>query len=196
LTPFSADGHRAEWVTADGDHAERFTLTWENEAWTATGQVERERLQYVLRLAPTWHVRQFLLFRDLDEPDLWLALDARHRWGEVNGSYRPDLDGCVDIELAVTPFTPTVPIRRLGLDRLAEGDSAQVRVLHVDVETLAVVALPVRYERTGAASWRRSVLVDAGGPDSARSRATAEREFTVDAHGLVVDEPGHFTRRA
>ena len=89
------------------------SLSWDNEAWTAVGRVGQEQVEYVLRLAPTWHVRQFLLFRDLDDPDLWLAIDAAAPWGEVNGSYRTELDGCADIELACTPFTVTIPIRRL-----------------------------------------------------------------------------------
>ena len=123
---FSADGHDVTWTTWDGDHAESFTLRWENEAWTATGQVARENVQYVLRIAPTWHVRQFLLFRDLDEPDLWLAIDAKHRWGEVNGVFRPEFDGCADIGLSCTPFAATVPIRRLAL---GVGESAEIAVI-------------------------------------------------------------------
>ena len=184
FTAFSADGHSVEWVTWDGAHRESFTLTWENEAWTATGHVGRENVQYVMRLSATWHVRQFLLFRDLEQPDLWLALDAKHRWGEMNGAYRPDLDGCVDIELACTPFTPAVPIRRLELHQLAIGEAAELPVIEIDVETLAALPKLVRYERSGDQSWRR---VTAGDGDV--------RAFTVDEYGLVVEEPGRFRRR-
>jgi hypothetical protein len=136
----------------------------------------------VLRLAPTWHVRQFLLFRDLDDPDLWLAIDAAHRWGEINGSYRTEFDGCADIELGCTPFTATVPIRRLGL---AVGDAAELDVIDVDVETLAAQRRPVRYERLGDRTYRRTAL------------ASGEaRRFEVDEFGLVVDEPNRFRRTA
>ena len=181
LRAFSADGHAAEWETWDGRHGERLSLTWENEAWTANGTVERERVQYVLRLSPTWRVRQFLLFRDLDEPDLWLAVDAQRHWGEVNGSYRRELDGCVDVELACTPFTPAVPIRRLGLDALAVGEAAEFPVIEVDVETLAAEPVLARYERLDATAWRRT-------------SAGATREFTIDELGLVVEEPGRYRR--
>ncbi len=196
LTAFSADGHLAEWETWDTAHREAFALIWENEAWTATGRVGRENVQYVLRLAPTWHVRQFLLFRDLDQPDLWLALDAAHRWGEVNGSYRPELDGCVDVELACTPFTPAVPIRRAGLaglGGLAAGETTEMAVIHVDVETLAVVPRRVRYQRVGQRAWRRSVI-DTGGGDGGGNHDSEVRDFTVDDYGLVVEEPGRFRR--
>jgi hypothetical protein len=85
LAAFSADGLETSWSTWDGNHTETLRLTWDNEAWTAIGKVGKEQVEYVLRLAPTWHVRQFLLFRDLEDPDLWLAIDAQHRWGEING---------------------------------------------------------------------------------------------------------------
>ena len=127
LQTFSPDGHEIAWSTWDGGHTETLSLTWDNEAWTAVGRVGRERVEYVLRLAPTWHVRQFLLFRDLEDPDLWLAIDADHRWGEVNGSYRTELNGCADVELACTPFTATVPIRRLQLAVGEAGDDRRHR---------------------------------------------------------------------
>ena len=183
LVPFSSDGHTASWTTWDGAHEEQFALTWENEAWSASGRVGREDVHYVLRLSPTWHVRQFLLFRDVDTPDLWLALDTNYRWGEMNGAYRPELDGCVDIDLACTPFTASLPIRRLGLDRLGVGEAAELPVIAVDVETLAADPVVVRYEHVADQRWRR---VAPGG---------AVREFELDDHGLVVDEAGRFRRR-
>lgn len=177
---FSADGHDVTWTTWEGEHAESFSLRWENEAWTATGQVVSENVQYVLRIAPTWHVRQFLLFRDLDEPDLWLAIDAKHRWGEVNGAFRPEFEGCADIDLACTPFAATVPIRRLALH---VGESAEIDVISVDVETLGAVSVPTRYERTGEHTWR------------ATSLPTGDvRDYEVDERGLVVHEHGRFSR--
>ena len=103
-------GHVAAWATWDGDGIETTTLRWENEGWTVSGEVgdaaDRERIQYVLRLSATWQVRQFLLFRDLDEPDLWLATDGGGRWGEMNGAHRTELDGCTDIDLAVHAVHP------------------------------------------------------------------------------------------
>ena len=177
---FSADGHDVSWQTWDGAHTEHLTLRWENEAWTASGEVGRERVQYVLRLAPTWRLRQFLLFRDLDEPDLWLATDGHNRWGEVNGAHRPELDGCVDLELACSPFPLSLPILRLPLDT---GDAAELPVVTVDVETLAVDHATRRYERVGDRRWR-VIDVASGG-------ATA---FDVDDHGIVIDQPGRFRR--
>lgn len=179
--PFSADGHAAAWEAPDGTPTETLTLRWENEAWTATGQMDRERVEWVLRLSPTWRVRQFLLFRDLEQPDLWLGTDGHSRWGEVNGAHRPELDGCEDVEVTGSAFMPTVPLRRLPL---AVGDTAEVTVVTVDVETLAAVPATRRYTRVGERRWRRW-----------RSEQETTDEFDVDEHGLVVHEPAHRRRR-
>jgi uncharacterized protein len=178
--PFSSDGHRARWERWNGEGDEELTLTWENEGWTASGLVSTERVQYVIRLSPTWHVRQFLLFRDLDEPDLWLATDGAGRWGEINGAHRVELDGCHDLSLSISPFGATIPIRRLPLH---VGDTADITTVAVDVETLDARADHQRYTRIAEHRW---VFTRLESGDSV--------EFDVDAHGLVLDQPDRFRR--
>jgi hypothetical protein len=191
LEALPADGLVARW-SAEGDPAvdghEVVTLRWDNEAWTATGRVGRERVEYVLRISPLWQVRQFLLFRDLDEPDLWLGTDGHGHWGEVNGTHRPELDGAVDIVLACSPFPLTLPVRRLDL---AVGGSGEVGALAVDVETLQVERVRVGYERVDARRWRATTATS--GTDSATDAASTV-EFAVDDHGLPRDVPGAFRR--
>jgi hypothetical protein len=179
LTAFPADGYTARWRTWDHDHAETLTLRWENEGWTATGDVGREAVTYVIRLSATWHVRQLLLFRDLDEPDLWLGTDGNARWGEVNGSHRPDLDGCTDVELPCTPFPHTVPIRRLQLD---VGEAAEVVAAAIDVDTLGVVPIRRRYERIAANRYTLHAL-----PRDDQESWDVPTTFDVDEYGLVHD---------
>ncbi|MFM2182719.1 MAG: hypothetical protein RJB61_1013 [Actinomycetota bacterium] len=171
-------GHVIRWRTWDDAHLETTTIRFENEGYTVTGSVGSERVEYVLRLSPTWHVRQFILFRDLDEPDLWLATDGHGRWGEMNGAHRTELDGCYDLDLRCSPFPHTLAVRRLPL---LDGHTAEVPVVTVDTETLAVVAATYRYTRHDRAHW----TVDR--PDGAV-------DIEVDEHGLVVDEAGGFRR--
>lgn len=177
-TALPASGHVARWTTWDGPDDEVTDFRWENEGWTVSGLVSRERVQYVLRLTASWQVRQFLLFRDLDEPDLWLATDGTARWGEMNGAHRVELDGCYDVDLPCTPFTSTLPIRRLPLQ---VGDTTELPVVRVDVETLEVRPVIHRYMRLGTHRW-----AFAGDDDPV--------EFDVDQHGLVIDYPGMFRR--
>ena len=177
-TALPASGHVARWTTWDGSDDEVTDFRWENEGWTISGLVSRERVQYVLRLSASWQVRQFLLFRDLDDPDLWLATDGTARWGEMNGARRIELDGCYDIDLPCTPFTSTLPIRRLTLQ---VGDDVELPVVGVDVETLEARAVIHRYMRLGTHRW-------------AFARDDDSVEFDVDKHGLVIDYPGMFRR--
>lgn len=177
----------ARWRSWGGHHHELLRLGWEAGGWTAegvitgcaTGYAIRD-VHYAVRLDAGWSIRQFLLFRDAEEPDLWLAHDGAGNWGEVNGASREDLSGCTDIDLGCTPFTNTLPIRRLGL---AVGEAAQITCAWVDVETLAVHASRQRYTRQGERHWRFEV-VDSG--DAA--------DLEVDEHGLVLDYPERFRR--
>jgi hypothetical protein len=180
MTAFPSDGYTARWQTWEGDGDETVTLRWENEGWTAIGEVGREAVSYVLRLSALWQIRQFLLFRDADEPDLWLGNDGTGRWGEMNGEHRPELDGCTDIDLRITPFTNSLPIRRLQLD---EGDAAQIKVAMVDVETLGVVPVTQLYEHLAPGIWRKT-----------DARTETSIDFRIDDYGLVQDEPELFRR--
>jgi uncharacterized protein len=177
-TALPASGHTATWAAWDGDGTEVTDFRWENEGWTISGQVARERVQYVVRLSASWQVRQFLLFRDLEDPDLWLATDGTARWGEMNGAHRIELDGCYDVDLVCTPLTHSLPIRRLPLH---VGDSAELPVVMVDVETLDVRAATHRYMRLDTHRW-------------AFEHDGSSVEFEVDKHGIVIDVPGRFRR--
>jgi len=178
ILPLPSDGATYSW---DGDGgASTVTVRWENEGWTADGTLARDRVQFVVRLSATWRVQQFLLFRDLPEPDLWLGSDRFGQWGEVNGAVRADLAGCTDVVLAGTPFTASAAIRRLEHDSVGDG---RVRAAVVDPETLGVTAEELRFVRTAERRWRYPGL--AAGHDV---------DATIDAHGIVVDEPPMFRR--
>lgn len=182
-TAFPADGFTATWVTADGDHEERTTLRWENEAWTAASWITRERVELVIRLSPLWQVRQILVFRDLEQPDLWLGTDGRGRWGEVNGAHRPELAGGTDVTavcagVPISAFVHTVPVRRLPVD---VGGSFDTRVVEIDVETLAVGTVLRTYRRVAATAW-----------EVAQDGEVVE--LVLDEYGLPVDVVGQFRR--
>ena len=174
------DGMSVEWTTEDGVGHETLTLRFENEAWTAEGLVRGADVQYVFRFTASWQLQQMLLFRDMDDPDLWLANDGRGRWGEVNGSERHDLGGCHDIDLLCSPFTRTMALRRLRLD---VGESAGVETVTVDTETLAILRARIEYTRVDHHRW--SVRRDDGLP---------AHDFEVDEFGLPLDLPGYFRR--
>lgn len=141
--------------------------------------VGREQIQYVVRLSPMWEIRQFLLFRDLEEPDLWLGTDGQGRWGEMNGAHRPELDGCTDLALNCTPFDHLVPARR---HQPTADNPAIVQVIEVDTETLGLTVGFRNYQRLGASTLSVEYL-------------GLITEFATDMYGLPLDIEGLFRRR-
>lgn len=178
------DGLTASWRTHVDGAEENLSFRFENEAWTAEGVLSGSRVQYVLRLTATWHLQQMLLFRDLDEPDLWLANDGRGRWGEVNGAQRREIGGCEDVHVRGSVFTRLLGVRRVSdasLDRETRFD-VPVDTVCIDPETLAIERERLVYTRLGVRRWR---IVD---------EANTELEVDVDDFGLPIDVPGVFVR--
>ena len=120
------------------------------------------------------------MFRDLEDPDLWLGTDSHGRWGEMNGVHRTELDGCTDIDFFNTPFTNCIPIRRLPL---LVGHSATISVAVIDIETLGITKQTQQYTKISPNTWRYfSVALN------------REVEANVDEFGFILDEPNKFQR--
>jgi hypothetical protein len=91
----------------------------------------------------------------------------------------PALDGCLDVDLSATPFTNTLPIRRLAL---APGWAAEITVVYVDVPALRIGVSRQRYR---CLTWG-----PAGGVYRYENAAgDFAADITVDADGLVVEYP-------
>jgi uncharacterized protein len=170
--PLSSSGHSVSWQTVNSAKQppqSTVALRWENEGWTAEGTLGLDNAQFVLRLSAGWVVQQCLLFRDLEDPDLWLGTDSHGRWGEMNGAHRTELDGCTDLDFINTPFTNCIPIRRLPL---LVGHSATISVAVIDIETLGIT------KQTFSVASNHEV------------------ESAVDEFGFILDEPNKFQRVA
>jgi hypothetical protein len=118
--------------------------------------------------------------------EVTLEVDAAGRW-RVDGSARPDLDGCLDVDLAASACTNTIPVHRMSL---AVGDAAEAPAAYVRAADLAVKRLEQRYLRAD----------DTGGGPHHRYEYSAPTfdfatQITCDDAGLVLTYPG-IARRA
>jgi len=136
---------------------------------------------YRIACDPGWRVAS-ARFRRVGAPrPLLLERGPGGRWRQ-DGAERPDLDCAIDIDFAATPFTNTLPIRRLAL---GIGEAAEIAVAYVDFPSLAVTRRAQRYARLEEGRY--------GFEHAATGfRAT----IAVDADGLVTDYPGLFARVA
>jgi hypothetical protein len=167
---------------ADQTH-EIFSISFDDE-WKAkgiiTGIVEGKPidLSYSIEINDLWQVRTV----NVNSADgRTLAFVKREDgWCDQDGSLRKDLRRCIDVDLTLTPFTNTLPIRRL---KLRDGESAEIDVVYFEVEKWEVRPAPQRYTRLNKNTYHfESLDID--------FNATLK----VDDDGFIINYPGLFKR--
>ena len=176
------------WTAWDGRGLEHLALSTEPGGVRADSMIiavdddgRPFRARYVVECSAGWVVQRARL-EVLETPQRGIEVyaDGRGRWTDAGGTPLP-LDGCVDIDIYPSPFTNTLPMRRLT-------DVVVGRPVAISVAWVLLPALTIRATRQeytllecdlGGAKWRFRGL---------ESDFTAE--LAVDAQGLVRDYPG------
>lgn len=142
-------------------------------------------VRYRITCDAAWRVRDAEIRVVGDERVLQLSADGAGHWFDTAGDDLLDLAGAIDIDLSISPFTNTLPIRRLGL---RPGQSAEIRAVYIRAPELSVTTDPQRYTCLQA------------GPEAAKRYryesldSDFAREIDIDDDGLVVTYPGLFRR--
>jgi len=140
------------------------------------------RFEYRIACDVSWTVRRLQVAELESGIELTFVSDGDGHWSDGTGEPLPAFDGCVDVDLTATPFTNTLPIRRLGLE---PGDARDLRILYVLLP--AMEARPAN-QRYTCLEWG-----EAGG----RYRYESEDfsvDLPIDPDGLVRDYPGYWRR--
>jgi hypothetical protein len=148
--------------------------------WVVGYEITVDADTFLTRHARVWH-------RTDDGPaETVLAADGNGQW-TVDGRARPELDGCLDVDLESSAVTNLLAVRRLdlGVGAQAEAPAAYVRALDLRVERLEQ-----SYTRRGD---------DDGSPAPLAFRYAApvfavDVVLRCDAAGLVVHYPHLATR--
>jgi uncharacterized protein len=148
------------------------------------------RASYRITCDMVWRVREVrVTISHLAVTSLHLNADGAGHWSNASGEPLLALDGCVDVDFAATPFTNTLPIRRLDLQ---PGESTEIAVVYIDAPSLEVMPVRQRYtclaRDADSAHYRFEALPYAALPDGFVA------DLTVDADGLVKDYPPLFRR--
>lgn len=170
---------RISWHGIDTASEELLELEIGADGVRATSTVDAEGVvhRYEALLGGDWVFHS--LVATADGREVRLARSASGVW-TVDGTPRPDLAAAVDIDLSFSPFTNTLPIRRLPWN----GDPSHDIVTAYLTRELEVLPDPQRYTRLSEHHY----LYESRDSDF-------RREITVDADGLVIDHPGLFRRR-
>ncbi len=119
-------------------------------------------------------------------PELRLIGDGAGDWHDGRtGAPLPTLDGCLDVDIAATPATNSLPILRLGL---GAGESAEILAAYLPLPERADAPI-----RPSAARQRYTCLR----PGRFRYEALTSgftAEFAADGDALVEDYPEAFRR--
>lgn len=139
------------------------------------------RIQYKIVCDLNWKV-QTVSLSDLLNNKVIDLICRRNGWVDETSTPIESLHGCTDVDIMVTPFTNTLPIRRLNLK---QGESKEISVVYVRVPDLDISKFDQRYT---------CISQDKDGGiyryESLSSGFTAD--LTVDENGMVVDYPGIF----
>ncbi len=141
------------------------------------------RLDYQVRCDADFSVRTVQL-RMAGGAIVALNGDGQGNWTDEVGNAMPKFAGCIDIDITATPFTNTLPMRRVAWD---VGQSREFKMLYITVPELTLTVSEQRYtclDKTEAGARFLFELVD----------GSFSAELPVDADRLVLDYPGLFKR--
>lgn len=134
--------------------------------------------RYEIHLESDWTFRSLLLER-MDGARLILERDSNGDWRR-EGTPLPALAGCIDIDIAATPFTNTLPIRRA---RFEPGQPQRFHMAWIPLDSLEPMVDEQIYTKRDDRRFRYQA-----------ADGSFEAELTLDDDGLVVDYPGLFVR--
>jgi hypothetical protein len=181
------DTRSVRWRPVQGSGLEHLTVRCGNGAIMARGVVIGARggtpygVSYTIVCDSDWRVR-VLDLETTDDRRLHLSSDGGGHWSDHGGQSLPAFDGCIDIDLAGTPFTNTLPIRRLDLD--IHHDAVTLSMVYVPFDTFSPVIDGQSYRCLQPGRRFRYQALD-------RSFAA---DLSVDDDGLVIDYPTLFER--
>ena len=157
------------------------------EGWllkgTVVGVLKDQRpllASYEIQCDENWLTHRVQVERTIgsDAKTLSLSVESRGVW-RSSGQELPGVRGCHDADLALTPATNTLPIRRLNLQ---VGGSESVIAAWVKFPELTVQPLSQRYTRLGKDTYRYA------------SNTGFSAEIVVDDLGLVTTYHGGWER--
>ena len=174
------------WTPEEGEGVEHLAFDARADGFYAESVLVGERdgraygLMYRVKCDPQWRTLHAWL-KVTGGPELELHGDGEGNWRDGHGLVLPSLAGCIDIDIAATPYTNTLPIRRL---QLAKSAREPIAVVFISTPDLQVSRVEQAYTCVEPDSDYRYEGIHTG----------FAAELKVDEDGLVIDYPTMFTR--
>src|SRR5258708_1867583 len=105
------------------------------------------RLWYEMVCNTDWTIKEWgLILLGGNGKSIKMQPDGQGHWSTISGAPLPSLEGCIDVDISATPFTNTLPIRRLAL---SPGQSVELLVAYVVIPELELKPDRQRYTCLG-----------------------------------------------
>ena len=139
------------------------------------------KIEYLIETNRNWETTFFEINCRLNNQSQLIRYegDGKGKW-IINGKEADQFNGCIDIDFSLTPFTNTLPIRRLNL---APFQAQKIEVIYCDILNQEVKRVYQKYTCLSKTAYHyENVPKD------------FEATIQVDESGLVVDYPSLFVR--
>ena len=175
------------WRAVGNDGLERGQLWRDEHQWIMNGTILRlsdsgpAEVRYEIICDARWCTRIANISCQDDQGKRELRISREDDGWHANGNRLQLPEDCTDVDLAWSPSTNTLPIRRLQLN--VGYDSGRLTAAWIRLPELSVEALQQTYERTGP---REYIYRSLGGNFKAN--------LTVDDEDLIIDYAGVWER--
>lgn len=173
----------AHWRALDREGDDKCRLSRADHGWLLIGHARFRdaegfaALDYVVRCNESWHTLGADIAGLHDGRDVRLQVLRENGAWVLNGEPQPRVGEAADIDLAFTPATNLMPMRRLAVQ---QNDTLEIRAAWLDYPDTALKPLDQIYRRTGicgqvAYQARQTVFIT---------------ELEIDLSGFVTHYPG------
>ena len=107
--------------------------------------------------------------------------DGKGNWIS-DGKTVSQFSGCIDVDISLTPFTNTLPIRRLNL---SQNQAREIKVIYCDILKRQLKPVRQKYTRISNSNYHFENVPN-----------DFESTIEIDEEGFVVDYPSLFVRTA
>jgi len=141
------------------------------------------QVDYFIRLNSSWETTYFEIESRHSNQGIRFVFESTGAgtW-MANGNVLPEFEGCMDIDIPLTPLTNTLPINRLNLKPWEE---AEIQVLYLDLLRQEIKPVRQKYARVSEKVYHYENVPN-----------DFEADIIVDDMGFVVDYPTLFKRTA
>lgn len=174
------------WEALDWKGLEQCTINTLPSGYIVTSKVEGEidsqpfNVEYTIEINLQWEVTFVKIVSLPDDQTLLELYKKRQQWIDQHNKKLQRFSSCKDIDIAITPFTNTLPIRRLTF---APQQKHAITVIYIDFPFGSIKPMKQWYTQLTERTYKYE------------DETGYTNTITVDEQGFVVDYPHLFKQK-